>query len=65
MLVSLWSVDDEATRLLMERFYRHWLDPIAPRSKVEALRLAQAEVRAMPKFASPKFWAAFQLVGAE
>jgi CHAT domain-containing protein len=65
VLVSLWSVDDEATRLLMERFYRHWLDPIAPRSKVEALRLAQAEVRAMPKFASPKFWAAFQLVGAE
>ena len=41
VLVSLWSVDDRATALLMEGFYRHWLnDPDGP-SKAEALRRAQ------------------------
>jgi CHAT domain-containing protein len=49
----------------MERFYAHWLDESEPHTKAEALRLAQADVRARPEFAHPKFWAAFQLVGAE
>ena len=34
------------------------------RSKSEALRLAQQDVRALPAFAAPRYWAAFQLVGA-
>ena len=34
------------------------------RSKAEALRLAQRDVRATPRLAHPKFWAGFQLVGA-
>ena len=65
VLVSLWNVDDAATRLLMEHFYRAWLDPVAPRSKAVALQLAQAAVRRTPGFAHPRYWAAFQLVGAE
>ena len=65
VLVSLWNVDDAATRLLMEHFYRAWLDPIAPRSKAVALQQAQAAVRNTPGFAHPRYWAAFQLVGAE
>ncbi|HUR91509.1 MAG TPA: CHAT domain-containing tetratricopeptide repeat protein [Gemmatimonadaceae bacterium] len=66
VLVSLWSVDDAATRLLMERFYTHWLDENAgaPISKAEALRRAQRDVRANPSFANPRYWGAFQLVGA-
>ncbi len=66
VLVSLWSVDDAATRLLMERFYTHWLsdDGRPTLSKAEALRLAQGDVRAETRFANPRYWAAFQLVGA-
>jgi CHAT domain-containing protein len=64
VLVSLWEVDDRATRLLMERFYAHWLDKRARRSKAEALRLAQRDVRSTPAFAEPRYWAAFQLIGA-
>ncbi|WP_158508974.1 CHAT domain-containing tetratricopeptide repeat protein [Gemmatirosa kalamazoonensis] len=66
VLVSLWSVDDRATALLMDRFYAHWLgsDGMPAMSKAEALRLAQSDVRLTPGFASPRYWAAFQLVGA-
>ena len=61
VLVSLWSVSDRATDLLMRSFYSHWL---AGKPKAEALRRAQEEVRAIPEFADPRYWAAFQLVGA-
>ena len=63
VLVSLWNVDDRATRLLMEKFYGYWLDPVKPRSKAEALQLAQNDVRNTKGFFDPKYWAAFQLVG--
>jgi CHAT domain-containing protein len=63
VLASLWSVSDDATALLMRRFYTHWLeDPNI--SKAEALRRAQQEVRMTPGFEDPLYWAAFQLVGA-
>jgi len=67
VLVSLWSVDDDATRALMERFYAHWLDDPGGVSKAEALRRAQHDIRTdsrHPEWAHPKYWAAFQLVGA-
>ena len=66
VLVSLWSVDDEATRFLMERFYTHWLgqDGRPALGKAEALRRAQNDVRTTPQFNNPRYWAAFQLVGA-
>jgi CHAT domain-containing protein len=64
VLVSLWSVSDEATGLLMQSFYRHWLDDRDEPSKAEALRRAQMDVRRVPKFREPLYWAAFQLVGA-
>ncbi len=64
VLVSLWSVSDEATDLLMRGFYGHWLEDDDAPSKAEALRRAQEDVRATPGFEHPRFWAAFQLVGA-
>jgi CHAT domain-containing protein len=64
VLVSLWNVDDDATAELMRGFYLHWTEDRDQPSKAEALRRAQAEVRAMPGFEHPRFWAAFQLVGA-
>lgn len=63
VLVSLWSVSDDATALLMERFYTHWLSPEAP-GKGEALRRAQQDVRRDARFREPRYWAAFQVVGA-
>ena len=34
------------------------------KSKAEALRQAQSDVRSTKGYESPRFWAAFQLVGA-
>jgi CHAT domain-containing protein len=58
MLVSLWPVEDEATALLMTRFY----ELAADRPAIAALREAQRTVlRARPS--QPIFWAGFVLVG--
>jgi len=48
----------------MRRFYTHWLRDADEPPKAEALRRAQADVRRTPGFENPRFWAAFQLVGA-
>jgi CHAT domain-containing protein len=64
VLVTLWSVDDRSTALIMDRFYAHWLNGRERPSKAEALRRAQADVRATPGHEHPRHWAAFQLVGA-
>jgi tetratricopeptide (TPR) repeat protein len=64
LVVSLWNVSDAATTALMDAFYRHWLrDSDAP-TKSDALRRAQDDVRRTPGWEHPRFWAAFQLVGA-
>jgi CHAT domain-containing protein len=63
LLVSLWSVSDEATALLMERFYQHWLADRDQPAKPEALRRAQTDVRKTPGFEAARYWAPFQLVG--
>jgi hypothetical protein len=63
VLASLWSVSDEATELLMQRFYHWWLEGAGQMPKGRALWLAQTDVRNDPRFAHPRYWAAFQLVG--
>jgi CHAT domain-containing protein len=64
LLVSLWSVDDEATEILMKSFYNHWLGDGDGPTKAEALQRAQQDIRKAARFAHPLYWAAFQLVGA-
>lgn len=64
VLASLWSVSDASTRLLMQRFYTHWLDDPGAPSAAQALLGAMRDVRNVPEFASPRFWASFQLVGS-
>jgi CHAT domain-containing protein len=64
LMVSLWSVSDAATSLLMKRFYTHWLDDADKPGKAESLRRAQVDVRRTKGFEHPKYWAAFQLAGA-
>ncbi len=66
ILMSLWSVDDEATHLLMNRFYNNLA---AHMEKYDALRDAQHFVRAYVtpdgrSFAAPYYWAAFILLDA-
>ena len=62
LVTSLWPVDDKATADLMARFYRRMLGPerLPPAA---ALRAAQLEMRAHPRWASPYFWAGFVLQG--
>ena len=64
VLASLWSVSDEATTVLMDRFYAHWQLGAAGVNKAEALRRAQQDVASIPKFENPIYWAGFQLIGA-
>jgi tetratricopeptide (TPR) repeat protein len=61
VIVSLWKVDDRATRALMTRFYELWKGGEVPAA--EALRRAQEHVRAQKGWEHPYFWAAWQLWG--
>lgn len=54
LVMSLWKIPDEETRMLMEGFYKRILEG-TPRA--EALRESQLEVRAVA--AEPLFWGAF------
>jgi CHAT domain-containing protein len=58
VVASLWSVNDQATALLMTAFYRHLREG---RGKADALQAAQAETRT--QFPHPYYWAAFVLTG--
>ncbi|HOK07329.1 MAG TPA: CHAT domain-containing protein [Syntrophales bacterium] len=57
VIASLWPVDDEATAEFMKAFYTS----LKKKDKAEALKEAQASVRA--RYTHPYFWAPFQLVG--
>jgi CHAT domain-containing protein len=61
VLASLWAVNDEASRDLMIRFYRHLLAS----GSAEALAKAQKELRHEDaRFAHPYYWAAFVVSGS-
>lgn len=56
---SLWQIDDEATGVLMNQFYRN----LAKANKRSALRNAQITMIAS-KQNHPFYWSAFQLTGS-
>jgi CHAT domain-containing protein/Flp pilus assembly protein TadD len=61
VVVSLWSVDDEATSELMTRFYQKMLrGNLKPAA---ALRAAQIEMWQQQEKKAPYYWAAFTLQG--
>ena len=62
VMASLWAVDDDATAVLMERFYRR---PGFRKDPARALAEAQREVMAAPGTAHPYHWAAFVVLGGE
>jgi CHAT domain-containing protein/Tfp pilus assembly protein PilF len=62
VLAGLWAVNDESTRTLMTRFYRHLLERRG--AGAGALAQAQRELRqSEPRFRHPYYWAAFVMVG--
>ena len=61
VVVSLWSVDDEATSELMSRFYSRMIRDGSPAAA--ALRTAQIEMLKQSQWQAPYFWAAFVLQG--
>ncbi len=60
VISTLWPVDDRASALLMEAFYRRFL---SGESAGAALRGAQLELQSQSEYAAPYFWAGYQLVG--
>lgn len=75
LMMSLWKVDDEATRILMPQFYKNMISGL---SKYESLRQAQKYLRdfevvendngttkRIRKYQDPIFWAPFVLLDAE
>ena len=56
LIMSLWKVDDNATSLFMQTFYKHWLDG---KSKHEAFSIAQSTVSDNESYSNPYYWAAF------
>ena len=57
---SLWPVQDRATSLLMERFYREYSAGASPAG---ALAAAQRALLGTTATAHPFYWAAFTLTG--
>ena len=60
LMVSLWNVDDRATFILMEHFYKEYL---SHGNKALALQGAIQKMKAT--HSNPKFWAAFTMVGMD
>lgn len=60
VLMSLWAVNDQATYLLMERFYRHLK---RGETLMEALRNAQLEMISSRSLSHPYYWAGFVITG--
>jgi CHAT domain-containing protein/Tfp pilus assembly protein PilF len=61
VVVSLWSVNDQATSELMVRFYKGMLvDKLRPAA---ALKAAQMSMWKDPRWSTPYYWAAFTLQG--
>lgn len=69
VLASLWRVDDEATRRLMDGVYERILRPESPLAPADALREAALALRGSkdatgtPRFAATRYWAAFVAYG--
>lgn len=60
-LATLWSISDEATSRLIADFYRRLKE--GGTGKAEALRQAQRQLLAQPRYRHPGYWAPFLLIG--
>jgi CHAT domain-containing protein/tetratricopeptide (TPR) repeat protein len=60
VIMSLWVVDDNATKELMTEFYRNWINH-PEKGKHAAFRKAQLTLR--EKYPAAYFWSAFVITG--
>jgi len=60
ILMSLWKVEDTATRQFMLKFYQHYF---AMGNKRQALKTTRDYFRKHPRYHHPYYWGAFVLVG--
>jgi CHAT domain-containing protein len=60
LIMSLWPVNDEATEMLFNEFYKQWLDE--NRSKREAFLIAQRKVK--ENYPEPFYWGGFIFIGS-
>ena len=61
VLMSLWAVDDEATKAFMNIFYKCLIH--GKMSASEALHQAIKKTRESPEYKDFKYWASFVLLG--
>ena len=61
VVVSLWSVSDQSTNLLMKRFYENLISQGF--SPAEALQQARISLIRENTYAHPFYWAPFILIG--
>ncbi len=60
-LASLWSINDEATTILMQKFYQQL--HVEKMSKAKALQIAQLNLLRYRSYKHPAYWASFLLIG--
>src|SRR5437763_1484979 len=58
LIMSLWNIPDEATKILMETFYEQ-LQREEGESPADALRAAQLALRTSPQYRHPVYWGTF------
>jgi CHAT domain-containing protein len=61
VVASVWNVDDQATSMLMKRFYQGML--VNGQTPAAALRAAQLSMWQEKRWHTPYYWAAFILQG--
>jgi len=61
VLMSLWVVDDNATKELMTNFYSEWIKNYSSANKRSSFRKAQLEVK--KRYPSLYYWGAFVMIG--
>jgi CHAT domain-containing protein len=67
ILVSLWTVDDRATAILMDRFYARLTKGVPPATALALAKRFLRDVRdgtGRRPFEHPAYWAGFILIGA-
>lgn len=64
IVMSTWQVSDEATRILMEIFYKKLQEGLPKDEAMQAAKLAYLEeFKDSPKFQAPFFWGSFVVLG--